>query len=522
MKLLLVDNDDTNINQELHQYLQSSIEPEANLLTLSNFLLSMGHYHTAEEYWFVEIRHLKIFIFFFSKILLKELPENTPDHLLIYSKLGFICQKQGRFGEALEYLNLSINGYENSDHINTHTQRLDAYSYRGLIYKCCGDFDKALSDMQMALRISQDNTESVDLITGTYVHENLGLLYKDNSQYELAFDHLRTALELQEKYLPKNHFSLAQTYNNLSLVLTAMGNHRMGLEYTTKARKIQCQSLPENHPHLATMYQTEATVLYSQSKYSDAFVLYEKAYHIYRSMPHCDPLLEASAISNMGSTLNIMGKYDQALDNFLKALEVQRRIAPNHPNMIKLLNNVAMAYWKKKDTSSSIEYSQQALKMCNETLSENHDLTATTYLILASKFDVDQYDLAMNYFNRILTIYNEYLHLPHHAHVIGCYNRMGIMHRKRREYQQAHQCFAKAIEIFTCAALPERHSLLTQIYINMALTHKEQDDLDQCLKDYQLALEHTINDSPELPEIQNAIETLKHQKNNNGKEENAQ
>jgi tetratricopeptide (TPR) repeat protein len=125
----------------------------------------------------------------------------------------------------------------------------------------------------------------------------------------------------------------------------------------------------------------------------------------------------------------------------------------------------------------------------------------------------------MNYFHRVLTIYNENLHLPHQNNVIGCYNRMGIMHRKRKEYEQAHNCFRHAIEIFSRTSLPERHSLLTQMYTNMGLTHKEQGDLDACLIDYKLAIKYTTDDSHELPKIQKAIETLMHEKNNNGQEE---
>jgi tetratricopeptide (TPR) repeat protein len=192
---------------------------------------------------------------------------------------------------------------------------------------------KVLGMRQDSGELTQKERENLALFR-SHVHENLGILYKNESKYEPAFDHLKTTLEFREKYLPRNHYSIAQTYNNLRLVLTAIGNQNMALEYTNKARTIQNESLLEKHPHLATMYQTETNALYHQGKYSEAFTRFEKAYNIYRSIPHCDPLLEASALSNIGSTLNVMGKYDQALDYFIKALEVQRCIAPNHSNMI--------------------------------------------------------------------------------------------------------------------------------------------------------------------------------------------
>jgi len=85
--------------------------------------------------------------------------------------------------------------------------------------------------------------------------------------------------------------------------------------------------------------------------------------------------------------------------------------------------------------------------------------------------------------------------------------------------EQAHNWFRHAIEIFSRTSLPERYSRLTQIYTNMALSHKEQSDLDACLIDYELAIKYTAEDFHELPKIQKAIETLMHEKNNNGQEE---
>ena len=102
--------------------------------------------------------------------------------------------------------------------------------------------------------------------------------------------------------------------------------------------------------------------------------------------------------------------------------------------------------------------------MCHEIFGEHHENTAITYIIYASRLNVDQYDLAMDYFDRVLNIYTQVLHLPYHNHVIGCYTRIGVMERKRGQFDKAHQNFSRAIDTFRCSSLPTQHSLLTKIY----------------------------------------------------------
>lgn len=425
----------------------------------------------------------------------------------------------GQFDNALQYLNQSIEYLENPLNNNKTIQLSCAYNDRGLIYKCCGDFDNALNDINktLELRSNEDNLTEKERqslpVLRSNAYENLGIMYKDNSKYDLALNHLHKALDLRQKNLPKNHYWIAQTYNNLCLVYTAVGNHQMAIECIQNAINIQRQALPENHPHLATMYQTQGNAHYRQGQYTEASSNFQRAYDIYRSMPYCDPLMVAAAVSNIGSVFNAMGNYAAAYPRFQEALNVQRQFAPKHPNMISALNNIAMVCSNMGDNEAFMNYSKEALCMCCKILGEHHENTAVTYLIIAQRLNDDQYDLAMDYFDRVLCIYNEHLHLPYHNHVIGCYIQMGVMERKKRHFEKAHEKFTKAADTHRLSTLPEQHPLLTKLYTQTALTYLEQDQIEGALHAYEQAMEHTPTNSPELSKIRQEIETLYSRRN---------
>jgi tetratricopeptide (TPR) repeat protein len=161
------------------------------------------------------------------------------------------------------------------------------------------------------------------------------------------------------------------------------------------------------------------------------------------------------------------------------------------------------------DIDGFMNYSQEALRMSCELFGETHENTAITYFGIAARLTVDQYDLAMNYFYRVLSIYAQVLDLPCHNNVIGCYMHMGIMERKYGQFDKAYQHFNQAIETFHRSSLPEKHPLLTKTYVEMALTYQEQGQIDRALRAYEQAIEHAPADSHQLPSIRQSIESLR-------------
>ncbi|CAF2636136.1 unnamed protein product [Rotaria sp. Silwood2] len=426
----------------------------------------------------------------------------------------------GKFTDALYHLNTSIDLYLKKDAdnytINFNRKLACAYNNKGLVHRDLGEFVEALKYMNKSLDLRCDDATLLEkersrlAIERSYSHENLGLLYNDMCNYELALYHLQETLDIRNINLPPNHHLIAQVYNNLSRIYNLLGNPLKSFECTEQALTRQIQSLPDNHPHRGTMYNTLGEAYYSQGQYSMALLNFEKALNIYQSARTRSPLLEAIALSNMGIIMKVQGNYDEALKTFINALSIIERERPRHPDVARCLNNIGFAYRGKSDNATAIVYFNRALNFCKSYLTENNEVTAISYLNVASELNEDQYDLAMEYFQRVISIY-DHIGLPHHHNIIRCHIYCGHFYRKIHNHQSALACYEKAIFHCEKASFPERHSLWIEVYTNFALEYYLMAEYGRALVEYEHALQHITEESLEIPRIYKSMDLCRRQ-----------
>lgn len=423
-----------------------------------------------------------------------------------------------RLTDALQSLNTSIDLYSKirmSDLVVNFNRKLAcAYNNKGLVHHELGDFTIALECIHKSLDLRHDDIALSETqrnrlaVERSYCHENLGLVYNDMSNYEMSLYHLQEALTIRNEKLPPNHQMIAQVYNNLSRVYTYTGNLSKAFECTEQAITRQMQALPENHPHRGTMYNSLGEVYFRQGQWLMALVNCEKALHIYRAGRTRNPVLEAVALSNMGSVMRAQRNYDEALVIFLEVLPIIQRAKPRHPHVARCFNNIGVVYRDKGDHSKAISYFKEALNFCHSYLTENNEVTAISYLSLGGELIEGEPDLATEYFQRVIAIYNQ-ISLPHHANVIYCHSHRGRMYRKCNDHQSALRCFEQAL--FHCgeASLPQRHPLWVLSYTDCAQEYYLMNEYQRAIEEHEHALEHITEESLDASVILSAMESCR-------------
>ncbi|CAF3702173.1 unnamed protein product [Rotaria socialis] len=323
--------------------------------------------------------------------------------------------------------------------------------------------------------------------------------------YKQALYHLEETLRIRNNYLPPNHYMIAQVYNNLSIVYRLIGDPSKSLKCAELALTRQIQSLPENHPHRGAMYNSLGDVYHSQGQYPMALLNFATALSIYKNERIRSALRETVAQSNIGSVMMAQENLDGALKIFLQSLATIECEQPRHPRVALCLNNIGFAYRNKGDHSTAITYFNRALKFCQSYLPENNEATAISYLSVASVLTENEYNLATEYFEHVISIYN-HIGLPHHQNIIRCHIYRGHLYRKIRDHQSALSCYKEAIFHCEKAPLPQRHPLWVLIYTSSALEYQLMDDFSRALIEYEYALQHITDDSLEIPRIHNAID----------------
>jgi len=98
-----------------------------------------------------------------------------------------------------------------------------------------------------------------------------------------------------------------------------------------------------------------------------------------------DPLREAELVHNLGGLYYRRGRWDQALEHYQRALEVQRaRLGEAAPDVARTLNHIANVLLMSGEPRRSLGYSQRSLELRRELLGPQHPLVAASLNNVAS------------------------------------------------------------------------------------------------------------------------------------------
>ena len=171
-----------------------------------------------------------------------------------------------------------------------------------------GYWKNSVTLFQHTLSVTRDNYE---------IHNNLGVVYFDQQQYEKALSHYKRALQIKPGY--------AIVYNNVGKVLLATGDIDGAIEQFSIA------------------LQKNATLTYAKRNLADALINkgeYARAVYYYKELliGHPD---DPELHNNLGVALAYMGEKGEALAHFKTALQIK----PDYHEARANMNNVEQ--WKK-------------------------------------------------------------------------------------------------------------------------------------------------------------------------------
>lgn len=149
--------------------------------------------------------------------------------------------------------------------------------------------------------------------------------------------------------------------------------------------------------HARTPWDTEATILNDYAvilleleRYDDALEIQLKVRALWMEN---DPTRPEVAIihNNIAQTYHGLSKYQEAEDNYRKALSLLKEHYPDgsHPDISSTLNNLGILLRDRGNHDEAIAYYVQALDIRQATLGESHPITAASHLNLA-RFLLDQ------------------------------------------------------------------------------------------------------------------------------------
>jgi serine/threonine protein kinase len=210
--------------------------------------------------------------------------------------------------------------------------------------------------------------------------ELLGSLYTKRSmlreregKYPAGLDDANRALELKQRVLGPDHYSVAETYKQLGDLYVVLARFPEALDSYGRSLAIFERSLGPDHPTIARAIVGLADAHGESGDHERAVAEYQRALAALKRLrpDHADL---PGVYNNMGSELQALGRSEEALEDYRRALEGwQKRLGPSFETVTARFN-VAQALLDLKRPSEALAQFEQTRSECERALGSAHSM----------------------------------------------------------------------------------------------------------------------------------------------------
>ncbi|MCK4661319.1 MAG: tetratricopeptide repeat protein [Bacteroidales bacterium] len=235
-----------------------------------------------------------------------------------FHKIGIAYYFIGNFSEALDYIQKSIDLYENIITVKPENERINTrlphcYNDIGNIYSEQGNYTLALSKYLNALKIFEKlkykNGISICL-------SNIGNVYGDKKMHKKALEYYFKAYKIENELNNKN--GIAEVATNISIEYQTIGKTKESFEYLNKALDI---------------------ILKTDDKYA-LNIIY----------------------SNFGDNYSDIENYHKAIEYYNKSIKIAKEIS-DQIGVITNLNSIANSYLKLSEPNKALKYALESKEL---------------------------------------------------------------------------------------------------------------------------------------------------------------
>lgn len=261
--------------------------------------------------------------------------------------------RQGTLAEAGEFL----------DRITVSSNSLLLASLEntvGELHLNKGRSDLAMKSFEKAL---QSAVATQSPIEEAQAYANLGLVYWNTGNQDLAYEYQQKALNIRQAKLPANHADIAASYNDLGLIYSTT-DALQARTYYEKALAIYQKIYGEKHPKIAIAYTNIALTYKAEKKTEEALKQLENATKIWEEVYGLQHPNTAFAYTSIGQTQAELGN-DFLAENYLKQAKdiYEKNYGKKHPeiaNSYNLLGNLFRSQDRLKEALQAYQTALQA------------------------------------------------------------------------------------------------------------------------------------------------------------------
>ena len=226
------------------------------------------------------------------------------------------------------------------------TQLGSTFNLFGSIYKEKSEVENALLYFKMAEEIYyQEFLRSGQFGNLLTVQGNIGLMYFENFEYELAEEYCAGALNYEEQLYGENNERLVFNLSRLAQIYSAQGDHIKAVEYGERMIAIQQNQSAGSLVSLAQFQSIMGSIYRVADKYPEALAILKQSIQNYSASGEAENNRFVAPIVELGRVYDDLGQQEESRRTYLRALRAYRRInTVLHPGVADVYLQMAETY----------------------------------------------------------------------------------------------------------------------------------------------------------------------------------
>lgn len=330
--------------EDLHTFLAEVIDEEDKRLVWAIYYeIAIVHenaldFDSAMYYYNVQMAHTK-----------KHFADTAQTRLMakVYQNIGVMNLNKGELDQALVYADSSIDLFMNLERYNDAAL---VQGNRAMVYVNKGQPEVAISIYEDLLKLADgidDEVRANQLRESAY--SNISKVYSDQSDWDRALTYAGKNLEVARTDEGKGiaHLNLSSAYGQLELNDSALYHAQMA----------DSLFAPLNNPYYEYTVDVNLAEIYNnRGNYEQELVLLDNIESLSTQYDDVQGLYFAT--NARGRTLGLLGKYNEAKQNLLRA-ETYANQLPNKTYLRATLQNLSEVYARSKSYKLAYEYGER-------------------------------------------------------------------------------------------------------------------------------------------------------------------
>jgi class 3 adenylate cyclase/Tfp pilus assembly protein PilF len=266
--------------------------------------------------------------------------------------IGLEYYYQGKYADALIHWQDAEAAYQNaSDTIGI----ANILSNMGAIYHNQSEYSKALDLYLKSLALAEKIRDTLRIGT---VLQNIGAIHVEKGDNDLAMEAYQKAIQLFNGIGYTEGMGIAQL--NIGELYSSQQKYRQAIIHLEEA-----MTNLKGTPHYSNLLRTIGTALLYASKFNDAMMYLDSAYHV--ADKSGDQFELTRVINTKAQAYEIMGEDDKALALFEKAKSIMLDAERDNLEMIISAKGLVRIYSKKRNYERAFE-NQLLLQSVNDSI----------------------------------------------------------------------------------------------------------------------------------------------------------